>query len=78
MLKVFLAGRVLVETDGVVIDERAFPGRQGRLLFAYLACEDGRAVPRGEFAEVLWEVESFYRSLCANARARHSQAAKVS
>jgi hypothetical protein len=31
-----------------------------------------------EFAEVLWEVESFYRSLCANARARHSQAAKVS
>jgi peptide/nickel transport system substrate-binding protein len=54
VLKVFLAGRVVVETDGVVIDERAFPGRQGRLLFAYLACEDGRAVPRGEFAEVLW------------------------
>jgi len=31
-----------------------------------------------EFAEVLWEVESFYRSLCANARARHSPMAKVS
>jgi hypothetical protein len=31
-----------------------------------------------EFAEVLWEVESFYRSLCANARARHPPAVKVS
>ena len=31
-----------------------------------------------EFAEALWEVESFYRSLTANARARHSQVAKAS
>ena len=31
-----------------------------------------------EFAEVLWEVESFYRSLCATARARHSPAVKAS
>ena len=30
-----------------------------------------------EFAEVLWEVESFYRSLCANARARHSRPARA-
>jgi peptide/nickel transport system substrate-binding protein len=57
VLKVFLAGRVVVETDAVVIDERAFPGRQGRLLFAYLACEDGKAVPRGELAEALWGEE---------------------
>jgi len=57
VLKVFLAGRVVVESDGVVIDERAFPGRQGRLLFAYLACEDGKAVPRGELAEALWGEE---------------------
>jgi hypothetical protein len=35
-LKVFLAGRVAAEIDGVLIDERRFPGRQGRLLFAYL------------------------------------------
>ena len=57
MLKVFLAGRVVVETDGVVIDERRFPGRQGRLLFAYLVAEEGRAVPRGELAEALWGEE---------------------
>ena len=54
MLKVFLVGRVAVETDGVVIDERRFGGRQGRLLFAYLVAEEGRAVPRGELAEALW------------------------
>lgn len=57
MLKISLTGRVVVETDEAVIDEREFPGRQGRLLFAYLTCEDGRAVPRGELAEVLWGEE---------------------
>ena len=53
-MKVFLAGRVIAETDGVVIDEPRLPGRQGRLLFAYLVVEQGRAVPRGELAEALW------------------------
>jgi YVTN family beta-propeller protein len=53
-LKVFLAGRVAVETDGAVIDEAPFPGRQGRLLFAYLVAEQGRPVPRDELAEALW------------------------
>ena len=53
-LKVFLAGRVAVETDGGLIDEGRFPGRQGRLLFAYLVAEQGRAVPRDELAEALW------------------------
>jgi len=53
-LRVFLAGRVAVETGSAVIDERRFPGRQGRLLFAYLVVEQGRPVPRDELAEVLW------------------------
>jgi peptide/nickel transport system substrate-binding protein len=52
--KVFLAGRVAVETDGVVIGEERFQGRQGRLFFAYLVAEQGRAVPRDELAEALW------------------------
>ena len=38
----------------MVIDEARFPGRQGRLLFAYLVAEQGRAVPRDELAEALW------------------------
>ncbi len=54
-LKVFLAGRVAVERNGVVIDEARFPGRQGRLLFAYLVAEQGRAVPHDELAAALWE-----------------------
>jgi DNA-binding SARP family transcriptional activator/basic membrane lipoprotein Med (substrate-binding protein (PBP1-ABC) superfamily) len=53
-LKVFLAGRIAVEAEGVVIDERHFPGRQGRLLFAYLVAAHGRQVPRDELAGVLW------------------------
>ena len=43
-----------VETDGLVIDEARFPGRQGRLVFAYLVAEQGRPVPRDELAEALW------------------------
>jgi YVTN family beta-propeller protein len=53
-LKVFLAGRVAVEANGHAIDEARFPGRQGRLLFAYLVAEQGRPVPRDELAEALW------------------------
>ena len=53
-LKVFLAGRITVETDSALIDEGRFPGRQGRLLFAYLTAEQGRPVPRDELAEALW------------------------
>jgi YVTN family beta-propeller protein len=53
-LKVFLAGRVAVEANGHVLDEARFPGRQGRLLFAYLVAEQGRPVPRDELAEAVW------------------------
>src|SRR5215218_5423914 len=52
--KIFLAGRVALESDGAVVDEARFPGRQGRLLFAYLVAEQGRPVPRDELAEALW------------------------
>ena len=37
-----------------MIDERHFPGRQGRLLFAYLVAEHERLVPRDELADILW------------------------
>ncbi len=53
-LKVFVTGRVAVETDGAVIDDAHLGGRQGRLLFAYLVAEQGRPVPRDELAEALW------------------------
>ena len=53
-LKVFVTGRVTVETNGAVIDEAHLGGRQARLVFAYLVTERSRAVPRDELAEALW------------------------
>lgn len=53
-LKVYLTGRVALEAEGFVLEDGRFPGRQGRLLFAYLINEQGRPVPRDELAEVLW------------------------
>ena len=47
-------GRVALEANGHLLDERRLPGRQGRLLFAYLAAEPGRPVPRDELAEAIW------------------------
>src|SRR5262245_65068766 len=52
--RVSLLGRVSLEAEGGAVDEARFPGRQGRLLFAYLVAERGRAVPRDELAEALW------------------------
>src|SRR5262245_3607322 len=52
--RVSLLGRVSLETYRGAVDEARFPGRQGRLLFAYLTAEQGRAVPRDELPEALW------------------------
>jgi branched-chain amino acid transport system substrate-binding protein len=46
-----------VEANGGSVDEDRFPGRQGRIVFAYLAAQEGRPVPRGELADLLWEDE---------------------
>ena len=47
-------GRVAAEANGRVLDEARFPGRQGRLLFAYLVVARGRPVPVDELAEAIW------------------------
>ena len=44
-----------MEVDGnVVVPERQFRGKQGRLVFAYLVCERTRPVSREELAAVVW------------------------
>jgi YVTN family beta-propeller protein len=53
-LKISLAGRVSISADGILLDEERLPGRQGRLVFAYLVSEQGRPVLRDELAEALW------------------------
>jgi YVTN family beta-propeller protein len=53
-VRISLTGKVSIEANGRSLDEQRFPGRQGRLVFAYLLAEHGRPVPRGELAEALW------------------------
>src|SRR5438128_1648650 len=48
-----LCGPVLVEADGERLDS-GLPGRQGRLLFAYLVVNRARGCPRDELIDVLW------------------------
>lgn len=57
VLRVHLAGTMLLERGDVVIREDAFPGRQGRLAFAMLAADRGRAINRAELADELWSGE---------------------
>lgn len=51
--RVHLCGVIRIELDGRRA-ERALPGRQGRLLFAYLLLERDRGATRGQLAELLW------------------------
>ena len=52
-----MTDRLGIEANGSRLDEQRFPGRQGRVLFAYLAAQKGRPVPRDELAELLWGEE---------------------
>jgi SARP family transcriptional regulator, regulator of embCAB operon len=52
--RVYLTGRVRIESAGRLIDEQRFPARQGRVLFAYLMCRRHRPLTRNELAEVVW------------------------
>lgn len=56
-LRIYVVGPVCVEYGDAAIHERAFAGRQGRLVFAALTIERQRAMPRGELAEILWPGE---------------------
>jgi DNA-binding SARP family transcriptional activator len=51
---VYLAGRLCVEHDGAVVDERRLAGPQGRVLFAMLAAEHGTPLARELLAKELW------------------------
>jgi YVTN family beta-propeller protein len=53
-VRISLTERLSVEANGARLEEQRFPGRQGRVVFAYLAAQNGRPVPRDELAELLW------------------------
>jgi SARP family transcriptional regulator, regulator of embCAB operon len=52
-LRVQVCGALAIERDGQRLDS-LLPGRQGRLLFAYLVVNRHRPAPRDEVAEALW------------------------
>jgi DNA-binding SARP family transcriptional activator len=52
--RIYVLGRVEIETPAGLIGEQRFPGRQGRTLFAYLLCNRQRPLTREELANVLW------------------------
>ena len=53
-LRIYLTGRLVVERDGRLVDERGLPGRQGRRAFAYLVLERDRPVPIDALGEAVW------------------------
>src|SRR3954468_16835635 len=53
LTRIELCGRLLVEIDGEGL-QGALPGRQGRLLFAYLVLNRDRPVRRDELVDALW------------------------
>jgi hypothetical protein len=52
-VRIQICGPLVVERDGQRLDG-LLPGRQGRLLFAYLVVNRHRQAPRDELAEALW------------------------
>lgn len=53
MLRIYLVGRVMIESPAGVLEPSAFRGRQGRIVFVYLASAP-RRVERDELAAVVW------------------------
>jgi len=55
--RIQLCGRLVVELRGRRVED-SLPGRQGRLLFVYLAANRLRPVTRGQLAAALWPEEA--------------------
>lgn len=53
-LKIYLTGRITIETPDGIHSEQVLPGRQGRLAFVFLVLERDRPASRDELAEILW------------------------
>lgn len=56
-LRIYIVGRVAIESAGRLIEQDAFPGRQGVLAFARLVLDRHGAVSRSDLAATLWAGE---------------------
>jgi hypothetical protein len=52
--RIQLCGRFAVDIDGSRVED-TLPGRRGRVPFAYVALNRGRALPRDELLVAGWE-----------------------
>lgn len=79
-MRIYLTGSLAIEAGPRLVEEHEFPGRQGRLAFAFLAVERHRPVPRTELADELWgeslppSWETSLSAIVSNVRAVLSQA----
>jgi DNA-binding SARP family transcriptional activator len=53
-LRIYLTGRMSIESGGKLMDQKAFPGMQGLVAFARLVIDRHHAVSRDELAALLW------------------------
>src|SRR3990172_3406102 len=53
-LRIYLTGRICIESGQMLLEERRLASRQCRLAFAYLVCERDRPVAREDLADVVW------------------------
>lgn len=53
-LRIYLTGRISIEHADGLIDQDAFPGKQGLVVFSRLAIERPHALSRNELATMLW------------------------
>lgn len=54
MLRIYLSGRMAIESGGTLLRASDFPGQQGRAAFAYLVERRGTPVSRSALADALW------------------------
>ena len=56
--RIYLTGSVTIEHGETLVRERDFPGRQGRIAFAYLALHRHRTIHRDEVLAAVWPDEA--------------------
>jgi SARP family transcriptional regulator, regulator of embCAB operon len=54
VLRIYLTGEICLTSREKLVRATGLPGRQGRVVFAYLVTERGRAVSRDELGDALW------------------------
>jgi SARP family transcriptional regulator, regulator of embCAB operon len=78
--RIYLTGHLSLENGDRLVTEGAFPGRQGRLAFVFLAANRNRPVGRTELVDVIWpeqhphEVEAALNAILSKLRGVLKQA----